>query len=165
MRITFMAGASASILVAAPLHAQNAAATFELPRLQVDNYLKPYVAVWLENEAGMLIEVYAVHVNQMKLGPRWLPDLKTWWRRGGREMNMEASGVSRPTKGPGEYKVAMGPMKGLAAGNYALVVEAARQNGGREIVKVPFSWKPGAKVAASTKGTSELGRVALSITP
>lgn len=165
MRMNLMIGASAGILTALPVHAQNAAATFELPRVQVDNYLKPYVAVWLEDATGKLIEVYAVHVNQMKLGPRWLPDLKTWWRRGGRAMDVAASGVSRPTKGPGEYKVALGPMKSLAAGNYALVVEAARQNGGREIIKLPFTWKPGATVTASSKGTSELGRVTLAITP
>lgn len=155
--------ASASLIVAVPASAQEGTATFELPRLKVTTYRKPYVAVWLEDATGKQIKVYSVIFDQSKIGERWLPDLKTWWRRGGRAMNMAASGISRPTRGPGQYKVAMGSLSGLSAGKYALVVEAARENGGREIVKAPFDWKPGTKIVTSASGSTELGRVSLTI--
>lgn len=163
MRKSLMTGVSAGLFAAVPVSAQEGTATFELPRLQVSTYRKPYVAVWLEDASGKQVKVYSVIFDQSKIGERWLPDLKTWWRRGGRAMTMPASGVSRPTRGPGQYKVAMGSLNGFSAGKYALVVEAARENGGREIVKVPFEWKPGARIAASTSGSNELGRVSVSV--
>jgi len=51
----------------------------------------------------------------------------------------------------------------LPAGDYTLVVEAAREAGGREVVKVPFSWAGKGKLAANAAGKEELGAVALQI--
>ncbi|HRK65151.1 MAG TPA: DUF2271 domain-containing protein, partial [Terricaulis sp.] len=42
-------------------------------------------------------------------------------------------------------------------------VEAARELGGREVVRVPFRWGGGA-VTASGQGATELGAVNLTIT-
>jgi hypothetical protein len=44
-----------------------------------------------------------------------------------------------------------------------MVVEAAREAGGREAVRLPFAWppKPGQRAAAA--GKAELGAVALSV--
>ena len=55
-------------------------------------------------------------------------------------------------------------MAGVAPGQYTLAVEAAREVGGREVVRVPFTWPPkaGAKPAVAT-GATELG--AISVTP
>ena len=50
----------------------------------------------------------------------------------------------------------------LKPGAYTLVVEAAREVGGHEAVRVPFTWgKPGKPAAA--KGASELGAVTVSV--
>jgi hypothetical protein len=156
-------GAASAFLAAAPLRADDGTATFELPRQSASTYRKPYVAIWLENAEGKQVEVYDVFYDQAAAGKRWLPTLRTWWRRGGRAMTLPASGVSRPTRGPGQYEISLGSLKSVPAGKYALVIEASREKGGREVVKVPFVWTPGKSVSASQTGSSELGRVTLSI--
>ena len=163
MRKTVILAAASTFLAAAPLRADDGTATFELPRQSASTYRKPYVAIWLENAQGKQVEVYDVFYDQAAAGKRWLPTLRTWWRRGGRAMTLPASGVSRPTRGPGQYKISLGSLRGVPAGNYALVVEASREKGGREVVKVPFAWKPGASVSASQTGSTELGKVSLLI--
>ena len=50
----------------------------------------------------------------------------------------------------------------LPAGDYVLVVEAARELGGREAVRVPFRW--GAANAARASGDHELGAVSVAVT-
>jgi hypothetical protein len=53
-------------------------------------------------------------------------------------------------------------LRNLPAGQYTLVVEAAREMGGRESVRVPFRW--GAANTASGTGSSELGAVRVAVT-
>ncbi|MET1161434.1 MAG: DUF2271 domain-containing protein, partial [Pseudoxanthomonas sp.] len=53
----------------------------------------------------------------------------------------------------------------LAPGNYTLVVEAAREVGGRELVKIPFTWPGKAPQAGQAQGSSEIGAVALAVKP
>ena len=52
----------------------------------------------------------------------------------------------------------------LKPGNYALVVEAAREEGGRELVSLPFTWN-GAGAKASAAGKTELGAISAIIKP
>ena len=58
-----------------------------------------------------------------------------------------------------------GALKSLPAGQYTLVVEAAREVGGRELVKVPFTWPATAAQTAKASGISELGTVSLVAKP
>jgi len=156
--------ATASIAFAAsPAAAQDANATFDIPRLKASNYRKPYVAIWLEDADRKAVKMYRVLFDQSPIGDNWLPDMKTWWRRGGRAMKMPVAGVTRPTRGPGSYKLKMGSLANLPAGKYALVFEAAREKGGREVVKLPFDWAPGKAVKVSASGSSEMGSVSLTI--
>jgi hypothetical protein len=53
----------------------------------------------------------------------------------------------------------------LPAGDYQLVVEAAREVGGRELVRVPFAWPPQATRSAQARGEHELGTVSLNLAP
>jgi hypothetical protein len=53
----------------------------------------------------------------------------------------------------------------LAPGNYTLVVEAAREVGGRELIKIPFTWPAKAPQAGNAKGSSEIGAVTLAVKP
>ncbi|KPP84457.1 DUF2271 domain-containing protein [Erythrobacter sp. HL-111] len=163
MRRTLILGAASALLAAAPARADDGTVTFELPRQNVSTYRKPYVAIWLQNAEGRQVEVFDVFYDQAVQGKRWLPTLRTWWRRGGRAMTMPASGVSRPTRGPGQYKIGMGSLGALKPGKYAVVVEAVREKGGREVIEVPFEWRPGGTVTASAEGSSELGRVSVAI--
>ena len=85
----------------------------------------------------------------------------------GRSLKVPADGITGATRAPGDQKVAFTPGKGplgqLSPGNYTLVVEAAREVGGRELLRLPFSWpaKPGTVIRA--KGNNELGQVSLSV--
>jgi len=80
-------------------------------------------------------------------------------------MDLPADGISRPTQAPGRHTVTVPGLNGLAPGNYAIVVEAAREKGGRELIKVPFEWRAGKRVTKSAKGNAELGTVAVSVRP
>ncbi|KRG54743.1 DUF2271 domain-containing protein, partial [Stenotrophomonas nitritireducens] len=55
-------------------------------------------------------------------------------------------------------------LRGLPAGQYTLVVEAVREVGGRELLKIPFEWK-GKAGNGTAQGQSELGLVTLAIKP
>ena len=50
-------------------------------------------------------------------------------------------------------------------GEYQVVVEAARESGGRELVRVPFSWPPKAAQSLSASGAHELGAVGVELKP
>jgi hypothetical protein len=95
--------------------------------------------------------------------------MRQWWRRSGREQQMPIDGVSGATRAPGAQKLnfgsGKGPIANLAPGDYVLMVEAAREVGGRELVKVPFQWPPKSAQSAKAQGTSELGAVALELKP
>jgi hypothetical protein len=68
------------------------------------------------------------------------------------------------TKGPGSYKVRWDGKdeqgKAVAAGNYVLFVEAAREQGGRNLAKQEFTWD-GSAVQIEIKASKELGKIQL----
>lgn len=139
-----------------------------IPRLDVAEYHRPYVAVWIARPDHSVVSNIAVWYQQGETGEgkgeTWLKDIRQWWRRTGRDLAMPVDGVSGPTKAPGSHEIVLksdrGPLAGLKPGDYQLVVEAAREVGGRELVSVPFSWPlKGAPLSAS--GTRELGKVTL----
>ena len=154
----------------APALAAELNVTVEIPKLTVAEYHKPYVAIWVENPADSTaagtLAVWYDAGNKEDHGAKWLKDMRQWWRKAGREMTFPADGISGATRAPGPQKLVFagskGALKALKPGQYNLVVEAAREVGGHEAVRVPFSWgKPGKP--ASAKGASELGAVTVSV--
>lgn len=148
--------------------AQTLDLTITIPKLSVAEYHRPYVAVWLEKE-GVAPRTIAVWYDVDKRGgegTKWLRDIRQWWRAAGRGMTLPADGVSGATRAPGAQKLVLiggkGAMPQLAGGNYTLVVEAAREVGGREVVRLPFAWN-GKSATAAAKGASELGAVSLTV--
>lgn len=143
---------------------------FDVPQLNVAEYHKPYVAIWIENAdqsiASNLAVLYDVKMKD-KGGEKWVKDLRTWWRKAGRDAALPIDGVSGATRAPGTHTMKFAGAKygidKLPAGDYTLVVEAAREAGGREVVKLPFSWAGKGKLAANAAGKEELGAVALQI--
>lgn len=140
----------------------------ELPRIAVAEYHKPYVAGWIEDASGRAVAPLLVWYDEKKkdgAGKKWLPDVRTWWRRGGRAMALPANGVSGATRAPGRNTVTLpataSPISRLPAGRYNLVIEAAREGGGREVVRAPFAWTPGGSIAATVSGVGELRAVRL----
>ena len=168
--ISLLTFAGAAVGAAAPAMAADLNVTVEVPKLTVAEYHKPYVSIWIENPAdasaaGTLAVWYDAD-NREDKGVKWLKDMRQWWRKAGRELTFPADGLSGATRAPGPQKLvfagAKGPLKDLKPGAYNLVVEAAREVGGHEAVRVPFTWgKPGKP--ATTKGESELGAVTVSV--
>lgn len=145
--------------------------TIEIPRLNVVEYHKPYVAAWLESSnrklAANLTVWYDIDLPKDE-GETWLKDLRQWWRKSGRTLDMPVEGISGPTQPVGEHALTFnsenGPFAELPAGDYTLVVEASREVGGRELVRIPFSW-PTDALSLSAEGNSELATVKLDVKP
>lgn len=157
------------LLGAQGLGAADLEVTVEIPRLPVAEYHRPYVAVWIEKPdqsvAANLAVWYDQQTSKAEKGATWLKDMRQWWRKIGRELALPADGVSGATRPPGvhamTFRGAMKPLASLAPGSYQLVVEAAREVGGREIVRIPFDWPAGATAKAA--GQHELGQVQISV--
>lgn len=144
--------------------------SIEIPRLNVAEYHKPYVAVWLEDEARNATQIAVWYDLEMRNneGEKWLKDLRQWWRRGGREQTMPIDGVTGATRPVGEHTLKFPGngkhLQGLKDGKYNLVVEASREVGGREVLRVPFEW-PGKQQRGTAQGKTELGTVTLDVSP
>jgi hypothetical protein len=148
------------------------AVKFEIPQLNVAEYHRPYVAMWIEKgDQGMAAPLAVMYDVKKKdnAGTKWLKDLRTFWRKGGRELALPADGVSGATRATGEQTLTFGPARTdiakLPAGDYQLVIEAARESGGRELVKVPFTLPAKGKQTLSAHGKEELGAVTLQLAP
>ncbi|SFU76375.1 DUF2271 domain-containing protein [Pseudoduganella namucuonensis] len=153
-------------LASASAMAADLALKFEVPQLNVAEYHRPYIAAWLENADQKVVTNLAVLYDVKKkdnAGTKWLKDMRQWWRKSGRDLAMPVDGVSGATRAPGEhtlaFPVAKEALDKLPAGQYVLVVEAAREAGGRELVKVPLTWPMKPAQTASAKGKEELGNV------
>lgn len=154
-------------LMASPALAADLELSLEIPRLTVAEYHRPYVAVWIETPDKAAVKTLAVWYD-VKLknneGQKWLKDMRQWWRRAGRDMSLPADGVSAATRAPGKHQVVFKP-GALPAGQYNLVVEAAREVGGVEVLRAPFQWPPKARTTSSAKGSSELGAMSVTVKP
>lgn len=144
--------------------------SIEIPRLQVGEYHRPYVASWIENgtqaHVADLLVWYDVEMRNDQ-GTTWLKDLRQWWRKSGRSVKLPIDGISGPTRPVGKHdaKVPLSKIKlpPLEQGEYSLVIEAAREVGGRELLRIPFKWDGKTAVAASTEGKTELGKIEFKI--
>jgi hypothetical protein len=143
-----------------------------IPQLSVAEYHKPYVAMWLEGPDRSFVANLAVlyEVNKKNnAGTKWLKDMRQWWRKSGRDLQVPIDGVTGATRAPGEHSFhfagAKSPLDKLPAGEYRLMVEAAREAGGREVVSVPFQWPAKSASDASAKGAEELGTVTVHVQP
>lgn len=158
-----VATAAPSLAAAADLNV-----TVTLPRINSGSYHRPYVAVWIETPDQNAVRTLAVWYQQTRNaegdGKDWLKDIRTWWRKGGRSMTLPADGVSGATRAPGQHSIRIpaARLNGLQPGQYNIVVESARELGGREVVRVPFRW--GAPNTGQASGSTELGTVSVAVT-
>jgi hypothetical protein len=157
---------------AAPAFAADMNLTVEIPTLKVAEYHRPYVAVWIEREDHSVAANLAVWYDVKKAdgeGTKWLKDMRQWWRRSGREQTMPIDGVSGATRPAGQHQLRFvdgkPPLGTLAPGHYELVVEAAREVGGREAQRIAFDWPAKTSVHLSAKGSEELGQISLDLNP
>ena len=155
-------------LLVVPAHAGELTVNVEVPRINASEYHRPYVAVWIEGANQQTVANLSVWYQQKDskegAGTKWLPDLRQWWRKGGRSLKVPADGITGATRPVGKHAMTFDQghpaLAKLPAGKYNLVVEAVREVGGRELVKIPFEWN-GAPSTGTTKGKTELGVVSL----
>ena len=168
MRIALPA-ALLTALAASPALGADLTVGIEIPRMTVAEYHRPYVAIWIETPDETAVKTLAVWYdtkNPKGEGATWLKDMRQWWRRAGRSLDKAAiNGVSAPTRAPGKQQLVVpaARLADLKPGSYSLVVEAAREVGGREVVKIPFTWSGKTGKGGAAKGSSELGAIALTI--
>lgn len=170
MRILLSVGLTG--LMAAPALAADMEISIEIPKLDVAEYHKPYVAIWLEGpdkKVAANLAVWYDVANPKQEGDKWLKDLRQWWRRTGRSLTVPADGLTSATRAPGSHDVkidaAHAAVKDLAPGAYEIIVEAAREVGGREVLRIPLQWPPEKGATLSAKGEHELGAVAVNVKP
>jgi len=151
-------------------NAAEARLAITLPQLNVAEYHPPYVAVWIEDERRQATQVavwYDIALANGE-GQEWLKDMRQWWRRGGRGLAMPVDGISGATHGPGEHYIDQQLTRALATlpdGKYTLLVEAAREVGGREVVKLPIELPLSAmQLPATASGNNEIESIALELT-
>lgn len=160
-------------LFSAPLaQAESLSVKVNIPRLEVAEYHRPYVAIWLENADRSVVRDLAVwydHAMPKAEGKKWLKDMRQWWRVSGRNQEELADGVTGATRAPGTHSLAIpagdARLANLPAGKYELAVEASREKGGRELIRLPLEWPPVKAVTATETGKTELGAIELSTAP
>ena len=97
MRVTLTIALS-GLLATSPAYATTLDINVEVPKLNVAEYHRPYVAVWLEGAdqkvAANLSVWYQQTGNSEGHGTKWLPDLRHHWRRSGSHLVPWPSAVS-----------------------------------------------------------------------
>lgn len=100
----------------------------------------PYVAVWVEDSAGKLVQTISLWYEQTGKGSRWLNELRSWYSASGGRPTAVISGATRSA---GAYTVAWDGTgangQKVPAGDYVLFVEAAREHGPHGITSTPLS--------------------------
>jgi FAD:protein FMN transferase len=101
-------------------------------------FRRPFVAIWIEDSKHKTVRNLALWFNK----PRWLPDLKEWYRSNYQEVSSAGQGVqsiSSATRPPGKYTIKwdMKDDKGnsVPLGKYTIYIEAAREHGTYQLMK------------------------------
>jgi len=169
IRSTFLLGTVAGALPAA---AAQLKLEVDLPRMTVAEYHRPYVSAWIEKASDQaFVGNIAVWYDVKKRddgGAKWLKEMRQWWRASGRGQQALADGVSGATRPAGEHTIDLLQSKAgaaLAPGRYQVVVEAAREHGGREVLRVPFEWPAREPQKLKVAGEGELAGIGLEIAP
>lgn len=136
----------------------------ELARIDDPRYRRPFVAVWVEDQDKVPVRTVALWFH----GPRWLPDLRSWYK--GDQLRLLAdptdltSTASSATRPPGRYSLkwdgkddAGVPVK---SGKYTVFVEVAREHGTYQLIRheMTFPAKSGRVVL---QGNPEVASVSL----
>lgn len=145
-----------------------------LPQINTAEYHRPYVAIWIEKPDQTVQKNLSVWYSQKKTdkgeqSDKWLKDLRQWWRKSGREQSLPMDGITGATRAVGEHALTFvegkEPLASLPAGQYNIAVESAREKGGREIVRVPFTWPVKKAETAKATGKEELGDIVVDLKP
>jgi thiamine biosynthesis lipoprotein len=130
---------------------------FELKRFE-SRARRPFVAVWVEDKDGKLVKTLALWFNK----PRWVPDLKAWYRKHGQTEYKEPTDIhslGSATRAAGAYSLQWDGKNDAGelvdAGDYTIHVEAVREHGGYELLQQKLTCKKKAQ-KKEIKGSVEL---------
>lgn len=112
---------------------------FTLARIADPRYRRPYVAVWVEDKDRFPIRTLALWTEK----PRWLPDLKAWYRadrlRSLAEGTDLTASITSATRPPGKYTLKWDGKdqagKPVKPGRYTIAIEASREHGTYQILR------------------------------
>ena len=143
----------------------------QLPRMDIAEYHRPYLAAWIEKAsdqsyAGNVALWYDLNKRDNG-GAKWLRDMRSWWRKSGHDTTV-VDGVTGATRTAGDHTINLLDAKAVTAlppGRYEVVVEAARENGGREVLRLPFDWPVKKAQSAKVAGEGELASIAIEARP
>ncbi|MGO4999705.1 DUF2271 domain-containing protein [Oceanisphaera sp. W20_SRM_FM3] len=145
--------------VSSPMLASKVDIELTLPK---GNQHRPYVAVWVANAEQVPLKTLAVWQKESD----WLKDLRLWWRKVGRYDQGELDGVTAATRRPGQYRLSWDGTdsqgKPVAAGDYQINIEAAREHGSRSLVQQSITLG-GKDQTFTIKPSAELGEVIITL--
>ncbi len=161
-----MAGGGAPAAGANWVQGMELSIKIDLPRIDNPRYRRPYVAVWIEDKDKYPVRTVALWFKN----PRWLNELKNWYRDDqvrnlaeGTDLSANTA-ISSATRAPGSYSVRWDGKdnagKLVKAGKYTVVIEAAREHGGHSLLKQEIDFN-GTPAQFSLPASDELGAVQL----
>jgi hypothetical protein len=125
---------------------------FEINQPSGGRYHRPYVAVWIEDKDTATVRTLSLWVQKTGRGPRWIPDLKRWFRDEKERKVLEggdlAKTISAATRAPGRYSLTWDGRDDqgqvVPQGDYILCIEAAREHGTYQLMRasLPIGSKP-----------------------
>lgn len=116
-----------------------------IPKIAVEKYRAPYVAVWVTDAQKKRIRTLAVWGKADK----WIDSNYIWWKRYGRQMDSLDS-IARPSRQPGQYTLNWDGKddngQPVPAGNYLIHIETSREHGEHSYQSFELTTQPGAPV-------------------
>lgn len=115
---------------------------------------RPYVSVWLSQHGQWQTQLVLLGEQ-----PRWYAELRSWWRQAGSSHNFDQLAGATRKSGLHQFHwdARLADGRPLPAGDYTLHLEAAREGGGREQLKLPLHWP--LQQPLLRQGQRELGQI------
>lgn len=134
------------------------------PDASVGRTLNPYVAVWVEDAEGELVDTMALWFLQSQKGTRWLNELRRWTSVDNSQSTVDT--ISSATRSPGSYAVVWDGTdtngQPVAAGDYFVCIESAHEHGPYSLIRQPVVLE-GATLAIDLPADGELTNASVTI--
>jgi len=98
---------------------------------------RPFAAIWVEDADKKTVKTIALWFNK----PRWVPDMREWYRKNGETMKANPtsfSSITSATRSPGKYTLKWDGKDDagqvLPAGTYTIYMEVVREHGGYDLL-------------------------------
>ncbi|MBE7182458.1 MAG: DUF2271 domain-containing protein, partial [Terriglobus roseus] len=134
-----------------------------LPRIDDPRYRRPYIAVWIEDENKYPVRTVALWFQK----PKWLDELKTWYRDDRMRNLTEGTDISTrssATRAPGAYTLKWDGKdndgKFVKPGKYTVCIEGAREHGSYGLSRYEMDFN-GTPQQAALPAQPEIGAVQL----